>query len=392
MQSQSNSTKRRLKVGYFQRIFAHYQGGLVTELGQHSAHDYTFYGSKEDPEGTGIKGLSDEVLATCKFEFIKTRQYGAYVAIQPSAIWHALTTKEDVLIFEGAFTHPTTWFAIAIARLRRKPVYLHTHGWLKPEKGIKLIVRKAFYNLSSGLMLYGYRAREMAVSLGFPDRKLHVILNSLDHKAMVKLREEVVDASIELRRELTEHHDLVLLAVCRVTKGKRLIQLLEASVAIKAKGQNPKIIIIGDGPEIENLKAYATEHKLDVDFLGACYDEAKISRYLMASDAMVIPGFAGLSVIHSLTYGTPVITHDNFTNHAPEVEALISDVTGFFFRENDIESLSSRLLDLKEASRDKTRTDCMRVVDSYFNPRYMRETMDAIVEGKHPTNAIPPYL
>ena len=47
-------------------------------------------------------------------------------------------------------------------------------------------------------------------------------------------------------------------------------------------------------------------------FYGACYDESKLGELIFNADLCVSPGNVGLTAVHSMGYGTPVITHNNF--------------------------------------------------------------------------------
>ncbi|MEI6149586.1 MAG: hypothetical protein WCS01_10850 [bacterium] len=57
----------RLRVAFFQRIFAHYQAGLVKELAAHSRHDYRFIGAAQDPLGSGIEVITGQLCARIPF-------------------------------------------------------------------------------------------------------------------------------------------------------------------------------------------------------------------------------------------------------------------------------------------------------------------------------------
>ena len=51
----------------------------------------------------------------------------------------------------------------------------------------------------------------------------------------------------------------------------------------------------------------------------------------------------GLTAIHSLSFGTPVLTHNNFDNQMPEVQAINEGENGGFFIENDLEDLIKKI-------------------------------------------------
>ncbi len=72
-----------------------------------------------------------------------------------------------------------------------------------------------------------------------------------------------------------------------------------------------------------------------VNFFGASYDEELNYRLIACSDCCISPGEVGLTAIHSLMYGTPVITHNNFDQQMPEYEAIIPKYNGDYFNFND---------------------------------------------------------
>ena len=113
---------------------------------------------------------------------------------------------------------------------------------------------------------------------------------------------------------------------------------------------NYKIFIIGDGVDLnEYINKYINE---DIIFTGAIYDEKIIANYLYNAEAMISPGHVGLNVIHSFTYGTPVITHSNKYKHAPEFEA-ITNKTGSFFKEDSCLDLSNTLVKWVGSKRNR---------------------------------------
>lgn len=80
-----------------------------------------------------------------------------------------------------------------------------------------------------------------------------------------------------------------------------------------------------------------------VHFLGESYDERFIATAFMASDLSVIPSGAGLTVMHALGYGVPVLLHDRPQDHFPEWEAVRDGQTGFFYRYGDVSDMAARI-------------------------------------------------
>ena len=117
------------------------------------------------------------------------------------------------------------------------------------------------------------------------------------------------------------------------------------------------------------------------NFFGSVYDESLLSDLIYNSDLCVSPGNIGLTAIHSLSYGTPVASHNNFNNQMPEVEAIIDGENGFLFDENNSDDLANKIDNwfLNNPNLDK---DVIRkiIIDKY-NPKYqMRIFNDTIIK------------
>lgn len=104
---------------------------------------------------------------------------------------------------------------------------------------------------------------------------------------------------------------------------------------------------------------------------GAGYDESRLGRIFSAADLCVIPSAAGLSAIHALVYGVPVLTGDHACGtHGSEVEAVVDGVTGRFYRHGD----AADLADAMEAmlypvpARESMAAACRTVVDTGYTP------------------------
>ena len=97
----------------------------------------------------------------------------------------------------------------------------------------------------------------------------------------------------------------------------------------------------------------------------------------------VSPGNIGLTAIHSLTYGTPAITHNNFSNQMPEFEAIQDGFTGSFFEENDINSLKlsiQKWLSKHPIKNDELIKNCYSIIDRYYNPQYQIKLLKSILK------------
>jgi glycosyltransferase involved in cell wall biosynthesis len=114
------------------------------------------------------------------------------------------------------------------------------------------------------------------------------------------------------------------LFVGRAQPRKRIDQLLCAFATVQHRlPKESRIEIVGDGPENEVLKRLTDELGLThrVLFHGSITDEAKLRDLFQRAYAYVSPGPVGLGVLHSMAYGTPVVT-SLYGKHGPEYYLL----------------------------------------------------------------------
>ena len=274
------------------------------------------------------------------------------------------------------------WIFLYIAKLLGKRTYLWTHGWYGDENRWARFRNLAFYRPVTGLLLYGERARYLLMKQGVPARKLNVIYNSLDYDIQLDIRQRLKPSGI-----YAEHFGAAsptLLFIGRFTEVKLLPMIVDCIKEFKKQGTRMNAVFVGDGPKREELEQIIEAKGLNdrVWLPGACYDEQKNAEYLYNADLCVSPGNVGLTALHSLTYGTPVVTHNNFCRQMPEAEAITPDVTGMLFEQGSQESLFCAVqewLRLHPRKTQATREACYRVVDAHYNPHYQLKVLKEIL-------------
>ncbi|UCS95685.1 glycosyltransferase family 4 protein [Echinicola marina] len=295
---------------------------------------------------------------------------------------YKIFNKYDKFIVLGEYYCLSTWILALYCRLTDKKIYFWTHGWYGNEGLAKRIIKKWFFNISNGVFLYGGYAKSLMVKQGFDESKLHVIYNSLDYDSQLRIRYNL--KSVDLYKNHFGNSHKVLIFIGRLTKVKKLDQLLRAVLHAQYQyGRYYNIVFVGTGQEQENLKSITKMLKLEdrVWFYGETYDEHEISQLIYEADICVSPGNVGLTAMHSLVYGTPVLTHSDFKTQMPEFEAIIKGETGDFFEKNNIVDLASKILSWTKNNHNKSivMDNCFRVIDSYYNPNYQVKKIKSIL-------------
>jgi len=370
--------KKRVAVIY--DGFPHYRKGVIEELAASDNYEYFFFGDLV---------YRDATIRVYDFEpsinFVRTRSFAlGPFQVQTKILTALLRNRISHCIFLGNPWFLSYWALTPMLRLFGKNVYFWSHGWIaRNEPLLRRTIKHLFFLLPNDLLLYGHRSKAIGLSHGFPATRLHVIGNSLDYKTQKKIFASLRDISQgEVRRSLQLPLDRkIIICTARVTQKCRFDLLIQAASELKATDQDPFLVIVGDGPEKEALAAMATSLCVRHTFWGACYDEVILAKLYKAADLTVSPGKVGLTAMHSMAYGTPVISHDNLDHQMPECEAIISGVTGDFFAEDSSKALARAILGWFEAHPEKPEQACIDRIEAQFTPVFQRRAIERVLEG-----------
>ncbi|WP_022668290.1 glycosyltransferase [Desulfospira joergensenii] len=378
--------KRDEKVAIVYHFFAHYRAPVFKELLKNEHLSFVFYGDIKDPGGKGVKPWNN-LIGKSYFIQTPTKMLMGKLLFQKGLIQLALNKKIRQIIYLGNPYHILTWISVILARITGKQVFFWTHGWIRQDRGIKKLIRNTFFHLSPTMFLYGQRAKKIGVKNGFKPENLYVIYNSLNYKEHKKLRQNISFKKIEsIRNNLfkTGHYPMVV-CIGRLITARKLDLLFDASEYLGKAGHKINILIIGDGPERKKLESRARSQKISVNFYGACYNENVLSKLIMAANLVVMPGKIGLTAIHALSYGIPVISHNNPDQQMPEWEAIKPGFNGDVFEQDDFRSLAQviKKWTRTEFVHESVNRKCFQIVDQYYNPEYQVKIIEkALIEGR----------
>ena len=130
-----------------------------------------------------------------------------------------------------------------------------------------------------------------------------------------------------------------------LTPRKLVDELVEAFARIVDRCPSKIMLeIIGDGDMRDSLQSLVSKLKLEkfVRFNGVITDEALLALFFKRAIAMISPGQAGLSILHSFACGVPVITKKNAISGG-ELENVLDGENGVLYN-GSVNELSEILL------------------------------------------------
>lgn len=364
------------KICFFNRSSIHYRKNIWMLMDKELPCDFYFGDSRLGK----IEELDVSLLSNFKGKFHNVTIGPFYW--QRGALKLLKSDYTDI-ITPGDIYCISTWLMILLSKFYKKNLFFWAHGAYGDESRLRARLQRFRYTHIKGAFLYGNYAKDILIRYGVPENKLHVIYNSLDYDNQLPMR--AILKPTDIYRSHFDNENMNIVFIGRLTAVKKLDQILKAVAKLKEKGVNLNVTFVGDGSERQKLEELSKELNLNnVWFYGACYDEHKIAELLYNADVCVSPGNVGLTAMHAMSFGCPVISHNNFAKQMPEFEAIEEGKTGAFFKENDVDNLAEAINKWIStcSDREAVRQACYKVIDEKYNPHIQLKTLQNVLYNK----------
>jgi glycosyltransferase involved in cell wall biosynthesis len=190
--------------------------------------------------------------------------------------------------------------------------------------------------------------------------KMHVVKLGIDPEIFSPLRKQ-----IEPEQRLLE-----ILCVGRLVPSKGQLILLQACAKLRASGHSFHVRLVGAGPDLEHLQAYAEQRGLPVVFEGAkSHDEIRL-----------LLGCADIFALASFAEGVPIALMEAMAMKVPCVSTCIAGIPelirdgldGLLVSASSVEALASaleRLIEDPSLRRSLGEAGCRRALELYNLPQ-----------------------
>ncbi len=191
---------------------------------------------------------------------------------------------------------------------------------------------------------YTQMSADLVKTTGFPSDHITVLNNAVDTAELQAMRKSVTaDETRTLRDYLGFGDGPVGVFLGSLYKNKRLDFLFSAAISIRREVSNFHLLIIGDGPDRDKVRAYCDAHSW-VRWVGALFGREKIV-HLSTAQVMLNPGLVGLGIVDSFACELPMLT-TSCGIHSPEIVYLDNGRNGIITANNLVSYVeaSARLL------------------------------------------------
>ena len=222
--------------------------------------------------------------------------------------------------------------------------YVHyiTHGYFdKPSKKVVEYITLFYCDKTiTELIVPTKKAWELFKDKYMVDRNVHIVPTGIDTDRFKLENNKKFNKEKERKLLKLSNEDFIITFVGRIAKEKNITFLLENMKIITKECPKVKLLIIGDGPDLEEYKEYSKNNNLNdnVLFAGKVPWE-DIPKYYLLSDVFVTASTSetqGLTVIEAMAASLPVvcINDESFNN------TIIDNLNGLIFN-NDHEYIES---------------------------------------------------
>ncbi len=202
------------------------------------------------------------------------------------------------------------------------------------------LTMRLVYGRASAAIANSRNTASLLEQTGWYRGSVDVVYPGVDSK---RFHPNADDGSLRARL-VKSHDDLILLSVARLQPHKGHDLVIRSLPALRREFAGLRYVIVGDGPEMDNLKRLSTEMAVEdcVHFAGEVPD-VELPAYFAAADVFVLPtrvnqadfeGF-GIVFLEAAASGKPCVAGRN--GGVPE--AVVDGETGRLIETNDLEGL-----------------------------------------------------
>ena len=285
--------------------------------------------------------------------------------------------KWDFSHYDLVISSSSAWVKnINVPKGARHICYCHTparmlwDSWPGYIKDMPLgpVLRFYLVNLASKLRLWDYYQTQEKIELIANSRYIAKRISKFYHKTA-----KVIYPPVEtefLAKQTTNKQDYYLI-LSVLSKYKNI------ELAIKAfKINGKRLVIAGDGPEMENLKTLSKGHK-NIEFKGRV-DEATKRELLLFAKGFVFCSIEdfGITMVESIAAGTPVIA----LRGGGANEIINEGDTGLFFDSPNIKSLNMAIEKFEKDFNSTKKIDNKYVFSKFDKNVFVKKIREAVGE------------
>jgi len=354
-----------IRLGVIQRVLTDYRVPFFDLLADVFPAGVEVASGEARPEEQVSPGIPQKARQH-PLQNIHIMKGGLYLCQQRGVIEWLEKFDPHVLIAEANPRYLATPQAVRWMHRRGRPVI----GWglgAPSGSGLRSSLRLAFLNEFDAMLTYSRKGKADYIAAGLSPETIFVAPNAAAFKPT---------GDPPTHRDTFEDGPAVVLFVGRLQGRKRVDLLLQACAKLDPIVQ-PRLVIVGDGPERSSLESLAKQIYPRAEFPGDQRGESLAAIFRQA-DLFVLPGTGGLALQQALSFALPAIAAEGDGTQTD----LIRPENGWLVRPGSLESLTQTLRDALSNPRDLAEKGkaSFRIVRDDVNLENMAAAFEAAIE------------
>lgn len=220
-----------------------------------------------------------------------------------------LTYKNDFNIIHAHSTVPTGLVAVLVSKIMKIPIFITVHGMDVNnyiEHPFKRLISFTLKNCDMVITVSNDLAKKVK-SLGVDGNNIKILRNAVDTNRFKPSNIQKIRKKYNINEK-----DILILFVGYLDTFKGVFELLGAFHELSKKRENIKLMMVGEGPKITELKNKVSEFELEKSVIFAGKISHKIiEEYYQSADIFVLPSYSEgvpLSILEAMASGLPIIS------------------------------------------------------------------------------------
>ena len=341
------------KTLILQRTFEHYRVPVFEEFSQRACVDLVvaipFQGRDASPFSNVELNYSVADLDVSSYRIPFVQELFFY------RNWESLVSivHPDVIVAEGNARIWSLRKLLSYSKCKN----IRTVAWTKYDNLVswpKPLVWNNFLKKWDHVVCYGQQSLNGVKKLGIPPCRINIAQNAVSiPETETELNDlKVLSKAISLNN--LSNGIPVVVSLGTLVKKKRFDLVIDAAADLMREGNDFQLVIVGDGPEFDNLSKQADKilrhygiSEKRILFVGHV-EEGEDAVWMTRADVSVMGGAVGLALNVSMSCGTPTLIPDEIGSDA---ELLQDTVNGIRFIPGNRRDLSNKLKSLLESEK-----------------------------------------
>ncbi len=272
--------------------------------------------------------------------------YGNYNLHFRLSLLKYLMLQKPLLVIISGFSLQTL-ITMFYAHLRRKPYIIWSEATSHSERNrslLRVIFRKLLMKKAMSFIAVSTDAKEYFQRLGASPKQIFIALQTTDVDGfctkcnLFRKNKEIYKEKLGLKGTK------IILYSGQLIKRKGVIYLLRAFLKVSKKYSNLAVLIVGDGPKLNDLKLFCMKHHISdrVIFTGFVQPQW-LPKYYAISDLYVFPSLCdtfGVVINEAIAAGLPIVC----SKYAGAARDLVKDGgNGYIINPHDVDTLALRM-------------------------------------------------